>query len=290
MTLCRELLAEMSETFIFQSLSAMGTMCRMFAVLSVDPVNASQYLSEAECSLYQQARRGNQSDGCGIGYYEDGRLNLLRSEKAIWDDDDFVRQSSRVVSDMFIAHVRKASNPKNLPREVLISEANSQPFRHDKFLFVHNGTLFIPDQVTHELGDYRSVLNGVNDSEVLFAFLLQTIEKSGSIEEGFRQLEPKLWSIHRRSGSTWTTPYRGLNIMLSDGKALYAYEKYIGDCGESICSNTPVFELQYFVTDSQIVVASERMTESTWRAMPNGALLKANVKDGRVLHEMQVLS
>jgi len=279
----------MSETFIFQPCPAVSTMCRMFAVLSVEPVSASKYLSEAECSLYEQARKGNQGDGCGIGYYEDGRLTLLRSEKAICDDDQFMRRSSRVISNMFIAHVRKASNPRDLPRDVLISEVNSQPFRHERFLFVHNGTLYIPDQVTQELGDYRSVVKGVNDSEVLFAFLLQAIERSGSVEEGFRQLEPKLWGIHRRSGSSMATPYRGLSIMLSDGKALYAYEKYIGDCGTSICSNAPVFELQYIVSGSEIVVASERMTRDDWAAMPNGALLKANVKEGRIVHEMKVL-
>lgn len=264
-------------------------MCRMFAVLSTKPAKASTYLYEAQFSLYRQAKKGNQGDGCGIGYYVDGRPMLVKSEKAIYEARDFVRLSSGIVSNLFIAHVRKASNPKSLPREVLISESNSQPFQHGDFLFVHNGTLFIPDEVTKILGDYRSVVMGVNDSEVLFALLLQTIERCGSVEEALGKLEPTLWEVHRRSGSNRPAPYRGLNIILSDGRTLYAYEKYVGDCGTSICSDTPVFEMQYRATDSEMVVASERMTQGDWKRLPNGGLLVARLSDDRVVLETRTL-
>lgn len=264
-------------------------MCRMFAVISAKPVPAHRYLKEVDCSLFEQAVRGNQGDGWGIGHYGRGSLKVYRSERAIYEDSRFEELTRDMRSGLFIAHVRKASNPRNLPRRVLISEVNSQPFHDSDLLFAHNGTLFIPDQVAEELGPHKGIVKGVNDSEVLFAYLVRLIEECGEIEEAIKRLEPGIWEIFRRKGSTRPVPYRGLNIMLSDGGALYAYEKYMGDCGQSICNKTPVFELQYRATDAEVIVSSEALTPDRWEPVPNGALLKAEIVNGKPTVEIKRL-
>jgi predicted glutamine amidotransferase len=262
-------------------------MCRMFAVLSSEPVPVHKYLKETEFSLYRQAEAGNQGDGWGIGYYSDGSLTVRRSEKAAYEDPDFDPITKPIRSNLFIAHVRKASNPKHLPRPALISEENSQPFGHSNLLFVHNGTLFIPDQVLSSLGTRRQLVKGVNDSEVLFAYLLQSIDNCRSVEEAFGRLETGLWEIQRRSGASDRAPYKGLNIMFSDGKKLYAYGKYLEDAGKAICSETPVFQLQYRLSDEEFVVASERLTAESWEPLPNGYLLKAEIVGGKPVIEVE---
>jgi len=262
----------------------------MFAVLSPEPVPAYWYLKETEFSLYRLAEKGNQGDGWGIGYYSDGNLTIHKSEKAAYEDRDFDRVTMPIRSNLFIAHVRKASNPKHLPRQALISEENSQPFCSSNLLFVHNGTLFIPDQVLGSLGERRQLVKGVNDSEVLFAYLLQNIDTHGSVEEAFRKIEPGLWDIQKRGNDPGKAPYKGLNIMFSDGKRLYAYEKYLEDAGSAICSETPVFQLQYRLTDEELVVASERLTADRWEPLPNGCLLKAEIGDHKPVVEVEEIT
>jgi predicted glutamine amidotransferase len=262
-------------------------MCRMFAVLSPEPVPVHKYLKETEFSLYRQAVEGNQGDGWGIGYYSEGNLTVRKSEKAAYEDPDFDPLTEPIRSNLFIAHVRKASNPKHVPRPALISEENSQPFYHSNLLFVHNGTLFIPDQVLGSLGERGKLVKGVNDSEVLFAYLVQSIDTCGSVEEAFGRIEAGLWDIQRRSGASDRAPYRGLNIMFSDGKRLYAYEKYLEDAGKAICSDTPVFQLQYRLSGEEFVVASEKLTAESWEALPNGYLLKAEIVGGKPVMEVK---
>lgn len=265
-------------------------MCRMFAVLSSEPVPAYRYFKETEFSLYRQAETGDQGDGWGIGYYSNGSLTVHKSEKALYEDPGFDSITRPIRSNLFIAHVRKASNPKHLPRSELISQENSQPFYHSGLLFVHNGTLFIPDQVLASLGERRQLVKGVNDSEVLFAYLLQCIDSCGSVEKAFGRIEAGLWDIQRRSGASDRTPYKGLNIMFSDGKRLYAYERYLGDAGRAICSETPVFQLQYRLTDDEFVLASERLTADGWEHLPNNCLLEAEIVGGKPVIEVMKLS
>jgi len=256
-------------------------MCRMFAVLSSEPVPAPRYFKETELSLYRQAEAGEQGDGWGIGYYSNEGLSVHRSERAVYDDTDFDRTIGPIRSNLFIAHVRKASNPKHLPRSELISEVNSQPFYESNLLFVHNGTLFIPDQVLATLGERKRLVKGVNDSEVLFAYLLRCIDTSGSAEKAFGMIEAGLWEIQRRSGDGDRPPYKGLNIMFSDGKKLYAFERYLGDPGKAICSDTPVFQLQYRVVGGEFIVASESLTADRWEPLPNNCLLTAELAKGK---------
>jgi len=263
----------------------------MFALLSSELVPAHRYFRETEFSLYRQAEAGDQGDGWGIGYYSPEGLTVHKSERAVYEDPDFDRTVRPIRSDLFIAHVRKASNPKHLPRSELISRVNSQPFYKSNLLFVHNGTLFIPDQVLATLGERKQLVKGVNDSEVLFAYLLQCIESFGSVEKAFGMIEAGLWDIQKRSGGDIDrTPYRGLNIMFSDGKRLYAYERYLGDVGKAICGETPVFQLQYRLTDSEFVVASERLTSDVWNPLPNNCLLTAELAAGKPTIEVKELS
>jgi len=249
----------------------------MMALLSAEPVSAYKYVKDSSCSLFELALRGDQGDGWGIGHYSDGELQVYRSEKAIHKDENLDQVIARVSSSLFIAHVRKASNPRGLPRDALISKENSQPFLHRNMLFVHNGTLLVPDEVLGTLGEYRRIIQGVNDSEVLFAYLLKLVNAKGDVEEAFKLLESGLWDIHRSARSSLPAPYRGLNIILSDGRKLYAFEKYVGGSGTSICSRTPVFQMQYRLSGKELVVASEALTADKWEAIPNGALLVAEV-------------
>jgi len=263
----------------------------MLGVLSTQAIPASKYLKDAECSLYRLAVLGQQGDGWGIGYYIDGKLDVFKSEKPVYEESDlFENVVGETRSRSLIAHVRKASNPRNLPRESLISKVNSQPFYHSSFLFVHNGTLFIPDQVLSELQGYRDLVLGINDSEVLFAYLLLNLRRSGNIEEAVNLVEKGLWEIHKKSGYSGEYPYSSLNFIFSDGKQLYAYERYLVNPRiTSYCNGTPYFEMYYHANEDEIIVASEKLTLDDWEPIPNGGLLSAQITNDKITFAVKKL-
>jgi len=125
--------------------------------LSISASNANKYLLEDPCSLYAQSKKDPkrlQGDGWGIGFYKNEDPILIKSEKPIYMDyEDFSSAVQQARSRIIIAHIRRASNPRGLPREKIISKENSQPFMYGKYIFAHNGTITIPDEVAETLGE-----------------------------------------------------------------------------------------------------------------------------------------
>lgn len=77
------------------------------------------------------------------------------------------------------------------------------------------------------MGEYKSVIKGVNDSEVYFAFLLKKLAETKDLVEAFRGVEKDLWSILERSGRNIKYPYSSLNTIFSDGIKIYALTRYL---------------------------------------------------------------
>ncbi len=264
-------------------------MCRMVGVLSVRPTSPYKYLVEDECSLLAQARVGGQGDGWGIGYYEGGRARVYRSPRAAYEEEGLFRYlSATVKSGIVIAHVRRASNPRGLPRSALISEVNSQPFAHGRYLFAHNGTVYVPDELRRALGRYERLVKGLNDSEAYFAYLVKEWEARGDIAEAIRAVEEGMWEALRRSGIKREHPYSSLNAIFSDGRGLYALTLYLEGRGKrSLCyGDSEYFRLAYRCDGETLVVASERTDRSEWRAMGNGELLVAELRGGSVRYRV----
>ena len=57
--------------------------------------------------------------------------------------------------------------------------AHTQPFSFGRWLFAHNGTLFIPREVREALGPLGRPIKGNNDSEVLFYWLMKHCRHPG---------------------------------------------------------------------------------------------------------------
>lgn len=265
-------------------------MCRMIGVISTRPISAFKYLVEDECSLIVQARKGKQSDGWGIGYYRNGLPSIFKSPHPAYHEEKLFREISRnVVSNIIIAHVRKASNPRKLPRHMLIGIENSQPFYFRNYLFVHNGTIFIPDEVMKILGEYKSLIKGVNDSEVYFAYLIKKWKEKGNPLEALRSIEKELWEILRRSRRDLKMPYNSLNAMFSDGNKFYAVTLYLRDKEpKSICyKDSEYFRMAYCYEGDKLIVASERTNNSeNWKLMSNREVLEAEFDGDEIRYKI----
>ena len=147
-------------------------MCRWLAYFG-DPIRPEELLYRPGRSLIEQSRRGtpgaavNNGDGYGLGWYGlHDRPGMFRSISPAWGDANLRELSAQIRSPLFLAHVRAATGTP-------VQQTNCHPFRHGRWLFVHNG--YIGDfwrlrrelllQVDPVL--FRGI-EGSTDSEVMF--------------------------------------------------------------------------------------------------------------------------
>ena len=264
-------------------------MCRMIGYISVDKISPIKYLYDSECSLYVQAVKGKQKDGWGLGYYIDNTLKVIKDPHTVYKKkDNFLKIINSVKSDLLIAHVRNASNPRNLPHEKLISYENTQPFFYKNYVFVHNGTVRVVE-IENKLGKYKGLVKGVNDSELYFYLFIKYLEEEKSVPEALKQTEKTMWDTFKEIDREIKNPFSSLNMIFSDGEKLYAFNRYqeLYD-KKSICyGDAPIFRMTYLYNGNILVVASERTNDDKWKLMDNNELLIAERKNNKIKYTIE---
>lgn len=269
-------------------------MCRLFGMLSTKPRSAFNYLVSDPCSLLSQSISDPsrlQGDGWGIGFYTNGSLRIIKSARPIYEESERFRGlAESIESNIIIAHIRRASNPRGLPREKLIAIENSQPFYYGNYVFVHNGVIMIPDEAAELLGEWRLKIRGLNDSEIYFWYIIKELHEGRGITEALRNFERDLyrvWFKVRDRHPDKTRPYMGLNIIFSDGEKLYAYCKYdeeIDGAIRSLCyGDQPGMRMVYIVSPDNFIVSSEKTNlRENWKLFENGQLIIAHLENNRI--------
>ena len=117
-------------------------MCRWMAWLG-QPVLIEELLFNSPHGIVDQslhARMGAEptnGDGFGLGWYGNQPTPAVyRSVAPAWSDANLRELAAHVESGLFLTHVRAAIGSP-------VQETNCHPFRHGRWLFVHNG--FIAD-------------------------------------------------------------------------------------------------------------------------------------------------
>jgi len=276
-------------------------MCRLFGVISVEPSNALKYLVDDPCSLYVQSKvnpKRLQSDGWGVGFYANDFLRLVKSEKPIFEEHErFKELVSKIGSNIIVAHIRRASNPKGLPKKKLISIENSQPFSYRNYVFAHNGVINLPDEIAALLGDWRFNIKGLNDSEVYFWYIMREITRGKTLPEALKSFQEDLlrvWLENRERHPNKDRPYIGLNIIFSDGEKLYAYCKYDEERDEgaaSLCyGDQPALQMVYIHDSTRLVIASEKTNrEEEWKPLKSGQLIVGRIVDGEIKISLEMV-
>jgi len=274
-------------------------MCRLFGSLSAGEIDFESHLISSKTSLLAQSDANPkrlQGDGWGIGQLAPfGRPSIVISTEPIYQEKRrFAEEVGRVTGNTVIAHIRRASNPRGLARSAIIRPPNQQPFSYKKWLFAHNGTVRIPNEVLPMAGRHRRLMKGNNDSEVFFRLLMNSIEKTGSVRDGVSQTVDSLWKAWKEAPAEvrkkQELPYVGLNFILSDGERLYSLCKYDGwkpATDDNWLSHPrpprPLFEMCYRVEPdgNGIAVASEiTQPGGKWMPLKDGSLLEARLDRG----------
>ena len=175
-------------------------MCRWMG-WSGQPVIVEELLFKPKHGLVDQSlhsRMGVETtngDGFGLGWYGQGEGPAVYHGVApAWGDVNLRELASHVESHLFLAHVRATTG-------TAIQQTNCHPFRHGKWLFVHNGVINGFEEMRRELilavaPELFAGIKGSTDSEVLFHLAL-----TFGLEE-----DPIAGARARRSGSSRRPP------------------------------------------------------------------------------------
>ncbi|MFF2495538.1 class II glutamine amidotransferase [Agromyces sp. NPDC058064] len=155
-------------------------MCRWLAY-SGEPIQLSKLILDTQNSLVAQSLNSPlgaetvNGDGFGVGWYPTDAVagtapTFFHSIEPAWHDENLREITHAIESPLFFAHVRAAAGPP-------IQQTNCHPFRHDNWLFMHNGALAGLSRVRRDLAlavapEFYPLIRGTTDSELLFYLAL----------------------------------------------------------------------------------------------------------------------
>lgn len=224
-------------------------MCRMLGIVAARPIALRALLWDAPRSL--AALSNEHRDGWGIATHAGGAWSVEKSERCAAGCASYDRVASSTKATLAIAHVRQKTVGET-------SLANTHPFRRQRFVLAHNGTVNAVRSLERRSSAARlSEIEGQTDSERLFAFVMTHVDEAGDVERGVLDAVSEL----RR-----TRDVGAVNFLFSDGDTLYAHRLgrtlFVLERGDGSRRTRSV------------AVASERLTDEAWCEVEQGALLR----------------
>jgi predicted glutamine amidotransferase len=189
-----------------------------------NPIPLEELLYDAPHSLIEQSRHAHLQasrtnlDGFGLGWYRDSREQpgLYRTIAPAWSDPNLRDLATQIRSPLFLAHVRAATG-------TIVQQTNCHPFRHGRWLFVHNGFVDEFSRLRRELllavdPELFNGIGGTTDSEVLF-YLALTF---GLTADPLPALERMAGFVEAVGHSHGVAEPLQMTVGLTDGERLYA--------------------------------------------------------------------
>ncbi len=269
-------------------------MCRWMAWLG-QPVLIDELLFKSAHGIVDQslhARMGAEptnGDGFGLGWYGTGDgPGVYRSVSPAWGDPNLRELAAHVESPLFLAHVRAAIGSP-------VQETNCHPFRHGRWLFVHNGFIADFHLLRRDLmlaidPDLFAAVEGSTDSEVVFHLALTF----GLEEDPIRALELTVGLIEETASRHGTADAVQASFGVSDGTKLWAVRYASDGSARSLFASNDVQAIQHLYPDNeraQRLGGDDRMIVSepfsdlpgVWQEIPQATAV--TVERGGVLEE-----
>jgi predicted glutamine amidotransferase len=220
-------------------------------------------------------------DGFGLGWYDsrnDGVPGRYRSVTPAWNDANLRDIASHVEAHIFLAHIRATTGTP-------VQQTNCHPFRHGRWLFVHNGVIHGFDLMRRELmlavepTLYDSVA-GSTDSEALFYLALTfglADDPVGAVERAVGFVE----ATGRAHGVEYPVQ---MTLGISDGDRLWAVRYssegksrtlFVSSDADSIKALHPDNERFQRLTDEDRLIVSEPLSDlpGIWNEVPEATVL-----------------
>jgi predicted glutamine amidotransferase len=199
-------------------------MCRWLAY-SGSPILIEELLYKPDHSLIDQslhARLGvdtTNGDGFGLGWYSPYTHTpaVFHSIEPAWNDRNLREVASHVESSLFLAHIRASTG-------TAVQQTNCHPFRHGRWLWVHNGLVNDFGRIKRELvlavdESLYPHMEGSTDSELLF-YLALTFGLQEDPEGAVGRMVGFVEEVGRRHGTEHPIQ---MTIGTTDGESVWAF-------------------------------------------------------------------
>ena len=197
--------------------------CRWLAY-SGSPVLLEELLYSRQNSLIVQSLHSKlgaeetNGDGFGVGWYgEQDTPGVFRSIEPAWNERNLRELSGHIVSPLVFAHIRAAIGSP-------VQQTNCHPFRHGKWLFMHNGFVdglreFKRDLVLAVDPALYPEIEGTTDTELMF-FLALTFGLKDDPPQAVARTVGLVEATGREHGIEF--PFQG-TIATTDGERIWAF-------------------------------------------------------------------
>lgn len=254
-------------------------MCRWLAY-SGSPVNLEQLLYKPQNSLVVQSKHSQlgaettNGDGFGVGWY--GTLDtpgLFRSTEPAWNDRNLQELSAHAVSGRVFAHIRASTGSA-------VQQTNCHPFRHGRWLWMHNGAIARFPVVKRELTlavdpTLYPEIEGSTDSEVFF-YLALTFGLEEDPPAAVARAVGLIEETGRRHGFMFPIQ---MTVATTDGETTWAFRYSSEGRSRSLFHSTDISTLRLQYPDNPMLhelsedtrlVVSEPLGDlhGAWREVP----------------------
>ena len=255
-------------------------MCRWLAY-SGGPIYLEDVVFLPKHSLIDQSLSAVQTetttngDGFGIGWFDTrDRPGVYRDVRPAWNDQNLRDLAHQIRSRLFLAHVRAATGTS-------VQQTNCHPFRHENWIFVHNGLIAEFARIKRDLRfaiapDLYPEIVGTTDSETMF-YLALTV---GLQEEPIPALERMAGLVEKVGHENGIKNPIQRTLGLTDGRRLYAV-RYSSEDRSRTLYHSPnlkalkeIFpDLRQYSDDARVVV-SEPFGELSeyWEEIPESSV------------------
>jgi len=255
-------------------------MCRWLAY-SGTPIRLEELLVKRDRSLIDQslhARLGattTNGDGFGVGWYEEagGEPRLYRSTHPAWNDRNLRELAAGISSPLFLAHIRASTGGA-------IQETNVHPFRHGRWLWMHNGLIRDFPRVKRHLAlaiddSLFPLIEGTTDSETMF-YLALTF---GLEDDPVAAVERMVGFVEETGHDHGVELPIQMTIATTDGTSIWAFRYSSEGASRSLYYSTRMDALKAHypelveldtLSDETRVVVSEPLgdLEGAWNPVP----------------------
>ena len=228
-------------------------MCRWLAYAGT-PIRLEELLVKRDHSLIDQslhARMGattTNGDGFGVGWYEDQgdeAPKVYRSTHPAWNDRNLRELAAAVTSPLFCAHIRASTGSA-------IQETNTHPFRHGRWLWMHNGLIREFPRVRRELvlavdDSLFPSIEGTTDSETMF-YLALTM---GLEDEPVGAVERMVGLVEKTGRNHGVEQPVQMTIATTDGCSIWAFRYSSEGDSRSLYFSSALHTLQELYPDSE---------------------------------------
>jgi len=226
-------------------------MCRWLAY-SGSPIRLEELLIKRDRSLIDQSLHSRQGatptngDGFGVGWYDEGETpRLYRSVHPAWNDQNLRELAAGISSRLFFAHIRASTGSA-------IQETNAHPFRHGRWLWMHNGLIREFPRLRRELmlaidESLFSSVAGTTDSETMF-YLALTFGLESDPVEAVARMVGFVEETGRKHGIEHPIQ---MTIATTDGGSVYAFRYSSEGVSRSLYFSTRMDDLKALYPESE---------------------------------------